>query len=91
MQASSSDLYQEKEDNQYKQREENSTLVRTGQYCTLFPVGGVVWKIPYYLSSTLFPSFYHQYGTEILYISLIFVPYHVVLTYHKRLPDKYWF
>ena len=29
-------------------REENSKLVRTGQFCTLFPEGGVVWKIPYY-------------------------------------------
>ena len=29
------------------QREENSKLVRTGQFCTLFPDGGVVWKIPY--------------------------------------------
>ena len=29
------------------QREENYKLVRIGQFCTLFPEGGVVWKIPY--------------------------------------------
>ena len=27
---------------------ENSKLVRPGQFCTLFPEGGVVWKIPYF-------------------------------------------
>ena len=29
------------------QREVNSKLVRTGQFCSLIPEGGVVWKIPY--------------------------------------------
>ena len=28
-------------------KERNSKLVHTGQFCTLFPEGGVVWKIPY--------------------------------------------
>ena len=29
------------------QREENSKLVRMGQFWILFPEGAVVWKIPY--------------------------------------------
>ena len=36
------------------QREENPKFVQSGQVCTLYPEGGVVWKIPYYLFLKLY-------------------------------------
>ena len=31
-----------------KKRTTRSLSIRTSQFCTLFPEGGVVWKIPYF-------------------------------------------